>query len=317
MRYLELLVGMGLLFAGGDLLVRGAASIAMRLKIPPLIIGLTVVGFATSMPELFTSLTAAFAGSPGIAIGNVVGSNTANVLLILGLAALTRPLTTSRDSFVRGAIAVILVSLICVAIARYGSLDRPVGLVLLLLLAAYVIYTLRTVRPETGGVQSAAAPVSKADAGYTSLPVAIPIVAIGLVLTLLGAKLAVDSAIAIAIAQEIDEAIVGLTVVAVGTSLPELAASVMAAVRRNADIAIGNVIGSNIFNILGILGATALVRPIGMGKEIAQFDIWVMLGAAIYLLPVGLTGGRISRGEGATFVCLYAAYLAILLASSR
>lgn len=313
MLFLELAVGLAVLVAGGDLLVRGAAALARHLGVAPRLIGLTVVGFATSMPELVTSLAAALAGSPGIAVGNVVGSNIANILLILGLAALIRPLATARDSFLSDGLGVVFVSLIGAAVALYGSLNRLVGLALVLLLIIYVANAVRRAGSSSSADGCESRDVNPLQAGRRGQAIAIVLSLAGLGLSLVGAKLLVDGAIDLARSLQVDDAVIGLTIVAVGTSLPELAASVMAAVQRKPDIAIGNIIGSNIFNVLGILGVTALVRPIAMDAAIAQLDIWVMLAAAVLLLAAGLSGSRLSRGEGGVFLVLYAAYLAVLV----
>jgi len=314
MVYFELLLGLILLVAGGDLLVRGAVAVARRIGVSPLLIGVTLVGFGTSTPELVTSVEAALIGSPGVAIGNVVGSNTANILLVLGLAALIYPLNTSREAFKRDGAAVLLSAVVCAAVVLFGALDRPVGAGLLLLLVAYIAYTYRRERR----VHDASAVMHEAEAAAAEPApgrhwVAALMALGGFGLIVLGASLLVDGAIALARAAGISETVVGLTLVAVGTSLPELVVSVMAAIRRQADVAFGNIVGSNIYNVLGILGATAVVQPIPVPPEIARFDIWVMLGATVLLLIFATSDWRLSRLEGAVFLAAYGGYIATLV----
>jgi cation:H+ antiporter len=303
--YLQLAAGLALLIIGGDLLVRGAVDIARHLGVSPLLIGLTLVGFGTSTPELVASVQGALAGSPGIAVGNVVGSNICNILLIIGLAALIHPLGTPRAAFQRDGGMMLLAAIICTALVLIGHLDRPVGAGLLAILVAYVYYCYRRERLASGAPQSTEAPA-------LSWFVALLAFAGGLVLTIYGARLLVLAAIEFARAAGISETILGLTVVAVGTSLPELVASVIAGVRRQPTVAFGNILGSNIYNVLGILGTTALVRPIAIPAEIAQLDIWVMLGATVSLLIIAVSNWRVSRWEGAALLAAYAVYLGYL-----
>jgi len=314
MVYLELVAGFLLLVAGGDSLVRGAVAIARRFGVSPLLIGLTLVGFGTSTPELLTSVQAALVGSPGIAVGNVVGSNTANILLILGVAALISPLRTSRDAFRRDGTVVLLAALACVGVVLFGHLDRPTGVVLVVLLVTYIVYTYRRERV----VHDASAAMHEAEASAakpapTRLWVAALFTIGGMALTILGARFLVDGAIDLARAAGISETIVGLTIVAVGTSLPELVTSVMAAVRRQSDVAFGNIVGSNIYNVLGILGVTAIVRPIPVPPEIARLDIWVMLAATVLLLLFSVSGWRVTRTEGGVLLATYIAYVGYLV----
>ncbi len=314
MVYLELVAGFLLLVAGGDSLVRGAVAIARRIGVSPLLIGLTLVGFGTSTPELLTSVQAALAGSPGIAFGNVVGSNTANILLILGIAALISPLRTSPDAFRRDGTVVLLSALACVGVVLFGRLDRPIGVVLVVLLIAYIVYTYRrerVVHDASAAMHEAEA--SAAEPAPTRLWVATLFTLGGMALTVLGARFLVDGAIELARAAGISETIVGLTIVAVGTSLPELVTSVMAAVRRQSDVAFGNIVGSNIYNVLGILGVTAIVRPIPVPPEIARLDIWVMLAATVLLLVFSVTGWRVTRTEGGVLLAAYIAYVGYLV----
>jgi len=315
MVYLQLLAGLALLLLGGELLVRGAVAVARRLGVSELMIGLTLVGFGTSTPELVACIDAALAGAPGIALGNVVGSNIANVLLIMGIGALIAPMRTTREAFLRDGPVLLGASLLLVAACFLEVIGRAVGAVFVALLLAYTLYTWHTER--TAPNASAAMHAAEAEGlgkVPTSLGAGLATALGGLIGVLLGARLLVDSAIELAQLWGISDAIIGLTVVAVGTSLPELATTVVAAWRRQADVAFGNIVGSNIFNILGILAATALVHPLPVAPEIARFDVWVMLGVAAFLVAFAITGWRVVRLEGAALLLAYGAYLAIVLA---
>lgn len=307
MTFLLLAAGLILLVLGGDVLVRGAVTLAARLGVSPLLVGLTVVGFGTSTPELVTSLDAAIAGAPGIAVGNVVGSNIANILLILGVAALIAPVTVNKRAFGRDGTALVLASLAALAVVLLGNLSRPAGVVLLAGLAAYIYIAFRL---ESRGGETAA-PVVGTRTGGLARPALLALG--GIAITIFGARLLVNAATVLAQSWGVSDTVIGLTVVAVGTSLPELVTALVAAFRRQGDIAFGNVVGSNIYNILGILGATALVHPIPVPAEIIAFDIWVMLAATGALAVVALTGGRVSRGEGATMLGAYGAYVGWLV----
>ncbi len=308
----QLGLGLLLLVIGGDGFVRGAVAIARRAGLSPLLIGLTLVGFGTSTPELLTSVQAALAGSPGIAVGNVVGSNIANILLILGVASILHPVHTSARAFARDGTVMMLAAIACVAIALWGELGRGPGLALVAALVAYLVYTYLHER----AVPDASAAMHAAEADIAPVPQrlwpALLITIGGLGATIIGARLLVDSAIALALAFQISETVIGLTVVAIGTSLPELVVSVMAALRRQGDVAFGNIVGSNIYNVFGILGITALIKPIPIPPEILAVDIWVMLGATVLLLVFAITGWRVNRLEGAAFLAAYAAYMAFL-----
>ena len=299
------LIGLGLvaLLAGGELLVRGAVGVAAHLGLPPMVIGLTLVGFGTSTPELLTSVQAALAGAPGIALGNVVGSNTANVLLILGVAALLMPVAVSPGTFRRDGAALAIATALCLAATLSGTIGRLWGAVLLAGLAGFLVVTLRSSRADPD-----AAPEALPGLG-APLGLGLGLSVAGLAVTILGARLLVDGAVALARDFGVSEALIGVTVVAVGTSLPELATTLVAARRGQNDVAFGNVIGSNIFNVLGILGVTALVSPLAVAPEIAAFDIWVMLAATVALIAVAVTGWRITRAEGAVLLAAYAAYI--------
>lgn len=303
------------LILGGEMLVRGAVSVAQRLGISPMVIGLTLVGFGTSTPELITSIQAALVGSPGIAVGNVIGSNTANILLILGVAALLSPIAVNRAAFLRDGSVVAFAALVCLALSLNGQIGRSAGLVLLAALAAYLMLTLYLEKRSSG--VTPAAEIYAAEAEAVAAPqlgpaVALGLFAVGLIATLIGARLLVTGSIALAASFGVPEAVIGVTIVAVGTSMPELVTSVIAARKGHADVALGNVLGSNIFNILGILGVTAIVHPLQIPPEILKIDIWVMLAATGVLAGVAISGWHISRREGAVMLAGYGVYLVVL-----
>ena len=313
-----MIAGLVLLVAGGDLLVRGATTAARLLGVSPLMIGLTLVGFGTSTPELVTSVTAAMKEAPGIAVGNVVGSNIANILLILGLAAVIFPLAVDPKGFQRDSSVVVIASLACLAAVLVGFLGRPVGLLFLAALAAYILFVYiqeRTVKDEAGEVLEHMA--EDAPTAPASLPVSIGLALAGIALTILGARWLVVGAIDLAQGLGVSDAVIGLTVVAVGTSLPELATTAVAAIRRHADVAYGSIVGSNIYNILGILGATAAIHPIAVPARIAELDIWVMLGATALLVLFARSGFTLQRWEGAAFLAAYALYIGSLAVGAR
>jgi len=307
---LLILAGLGVLTAGAEGLVRGGAALALRLGITPLAVGLTVVAFGTSSPELVVSLSTAFEGRGDLAVGNVVGSNIFNVALILGVAALVRPAAANAQVVRVDVPIVIASSALLVALLADGRLGPLEGTVLLAGAGAYTAYTLWAARREAPEVQA------EADA---ALPTAdgplwrdVLFVAGGLVLLVAGARMLVTGAVSIAEAAGMSEAVIGLTILAAGTSLPELATSLVAALRGQSDIAIGNVVGSNIFNVLGILGVTALVRPLAPGG-IGPVDLGVMLVLAVALLPLLRTGFRLDRLEGALLLLAYVGYTTYLL----
>lgn len=301
MTILYLLFGLLLLIAGGEALVRGAASLGRASGLSPLVVGMTIVGFGTSTPELLVSLQAALQDESAIAVGNVVGSNIANLLLILGCVSLIRPIPCSLTSLSRDALWMVGATLLCTALAFHGEINRLTGG---LLLAGLLLY-IRTVLSAQEGSPEEKPAETIASTGVLWLGVQF---ACGLAVLLVGCNWLVSGAVQLAKWLQVSEAVIGLTVVAVGTSLPELAASVIAAVRKQSDMALGNVLGSNLFNILGILGITALVEPISIDPVFLRMDIWVMLGCAVGVLPFLRTGWKLSRTEGAIFVSAYVLY---------
>lgn len=315
MVYVELFAGLALLLVGGDIFVRGAVGVAQRFNVSPLLIGLTLVGFGTSLPELFASLEAARVGSPGIAVGNVVGSNIANILLILGLSALVTPLAVAPGSLRRDGPVLIATSVLAIGICLFGRIERWWGLLFLALLLTYMIHAYLSERR----FHDARARIHVAEAEEVK-PLAVAPLAMaaltlgGLAAIIFGSGFLVDGAIALARAFDVSEAVIGLTIVAVGTSLPELTTSLIAALRRHGDVALGNVVGSNIFNLLGILGATAVYRPIPVPAEIAHFDNWIMLAATALFIVFATTRSQVERWEGGVMLAGYLAYVTVLLA---
>jgi len=306
--------GLVLLAIGGELLVRGAVGMAAWLGISPLLAGLTIVGFGTSTPELATSVQAALAGSPGIAIGNVVGSNIANILFILGLSAIILPLSVNPASFTRDSIALGGSALLCTVAVLTGTIGLAAGLILLASLVGYVwwAYKSESASHDAEAVRHEHEAEDRPVPPNTGPLVLGGMILAGLVAAIFGAGWLVDGAVVIAGAAGISESVIGLTVVAVGTSLPELIACIVAVIRKHEDVALGNVVGSNIYNVLGILGITSLIKPIAVPAEIARFDIWVMLGVTALLLVQLRSGWRLSRIEGVLLVALYAGYTLFL-----
>ncbi len=314
---LFLLLGLVLLIAGGDLLVRGAVRIAEMLRLSPMLIGLTVVGMGTSTPELAASVQASLAGSPGIAIGNIVGSNIANALLILGVAALIAPLLVSRRTLWRdGGVGLMAVLALLAAGATVG-LSREAGLAFLLMMAGYVTYAYRQER--AGAAHSAAydraVAMEEVDPALAAhdrpdgrLSVAILLFLFGLGLIVGGASLLVNAAIAIAEQLGVSDTVIGLTVVAVGTSVPELVTSAVAAWRKQGEIALGNVLGSNVYNILFIGGLTGAIAPTAVPPSIMAFDLWLLAAVMLVVMAFAYSGGRLSRKEGLVLVAAYLAY---------
>lgn len=309
MSYAMAVAGLVLLFFGGELLVRGAVAVARRFGISPLVIGLTIVAAGTSAPELVVSLLAALDGKPDIALGNVVGSNIANILLILGAAAILSPMRADPVLIRRDGLVMIGASLLLVALALTGSFERWQGGIMI---AGLLAFTAWAYVSERRGAAPGKLHAEEAEE-MSDIPlgpwIAVGAVVGGIAILVAGSELLVEGAVAIATAVGILEAVIGLSLVAIGTSLPELATAIVAALRRHADVAIGNVIGSNIFNILGILGVTAVVTPIPASPQIAGFDMWVMLAVAVLLLPFLATGGRLDRREAALLLVGYAAYI--------
>jgi cation:H+ antiporter len=309
MAYLQLVAGLAFLLAGGDFLVRGSVAVAERLGVSPLVIGVTLVGFGTSSPELVACLQAALAGAPGIALGNVVGSNIANVLLILGLGAVLAPIDVQPGSFRRDGPVTLLASLGFALLCLRPEIGRIEGVLLLAGLLVYTAWCFAAER-KAGGITEA----DLVPPAGRSLPTSLAIALGGLAAILLGARLLVDGAVEIAQLWGVSDAVIGVSIVAIGTSLPELATTLAAARKGALDVAFGNIIGSNLFNILGIAGVTALVVPLRVPPEIATFDVWVMFGTAVFAVAFAITSWRVIRLEGAALLLAYGAYLLLVFA---
>jgi cation:H+ antiporter len=315
--WLLLAAGLAVLVLGAELLVRGASRLALRFGVSPLVIGLTVVAFGTSSPELAVSVQSGLEGKADIAVGNVVGSNIFNVLAVLGLSALIAPLVVQQQ-LVRFEVPLVIgISALTLLLAQDGRIGQFDGVLLVGGLIAYTLLVIQQSRRESEAVRAEyEQEFGGATAGWPGrLPIQIACVLSGLGLLVLGANWLVDSAVSIARALDISEAVIGLTIVAAGTSFPELATSVVAAMRGERDIAVGNVVGSSLFNLLGILGIGALVTPRGLSvaPALVNFDVPVMIAVAFACLPIFATGQRIARWEGALFLGYYAVYVGYLI----
>lgn len=320
MMIIMLLGGLALLTVGAEVLVRGAARLATAVGISPLVIGLTVVAFGTSSPEMAVSVQSALSGQADIAIGNVVGSNIFNVLFILGLSAIVAPLIVSQQ-LVRVDVPIMIgVSLLALALAWDGYVSRLEGALLFAGVIAYTIFAVYQGRKESKAVEEEYAQEFGAKPrGAAQIALNGVFIVVGLMLLVLGSNWLVDGAIALARAFGVSELVIGLTIVAAGTSLPEVATSVMASFKGERDIAVGNVVGSNIFNLLSVLGLAALVAPDGVNVAPAafDFDIPVMIAVAVACLPIFFTGYTIARWEGFVFLGYYAAYTAYLFLAAN
>jgi cation:H+ antiporter len=318
---LEFALGLVALVVGAELLVRGASKLALSFGISSLVVGLTVVAFGTSAPEMAVSVQSAWSGRVDIALGNVVGSNIFNVLVILGLSALVTPLVVHQQVIRQEVPVMIGVSLLLWALTLDGGISRWEGILLAALVVGYTFLLIRQSRRETAAVQA------EVEAEYQEAFDGPPrgwdshwgaqalLILAGLALLVAGAQWLVEAAVGFARQFGVSELIIGLTIVAAGTSLPEVATSVMAAIRGERDIAVGNVVGSNIFNILAVLGFSASVAPadLAVAPAMLAFDLPIMVAVAVACLPVFFTGARVNRGEGALFLALYAAYTLYLI----
>jgi cation:H+ antiporter len=306
-------LGLGLLIAGAEALVRGASGLAARFGIPPLVVGLTVVAYGTSAPEMAVSMASALKGQGDLAFGNVVGSNIFNVLFILGVSAAITPLFVTRQLLRLDVPVMIGVAGLALLLALDGSIGRLDGALLLFGAVAYTLLLIRLARRDP-------APPPAADArAPLPLPLQLLLIAAGLGALVLGSRWLVAGAVAVARWLGLSELVIGLTIVAAGTSLPEVASSIVAALRGEREIAVGNVVGSNIFNVLAVLGLSGAVAPDGVivAPAALRFDVPVMLAASVACLPIFFTRCRISRWEGALFLATYAAYTAYLVLDAQ
>ncbi len=306
---LEAIVGLGLLVIAGDSLVRGAAALAETLGVPPLVIGLTVVAFGTSAPELFVAVEAVMEHAPTLALGNVVGSNIANALLVVGIPALIAPLTCGAPRLNRNMAIMLGSTALFIAFALNGPLVAWHGMVFLTALGAFLLYSGRRARKDPAVAEELLVFEEEIATTRSKPLLAVALVLGGFVGLAFGADMLVDGSVVIARTLDISEAVIGLTLVALGTSLPELATGIAAALRGHCDVALGNVIGSNIFNLLGIMGVALLVGPVPVPESFLRVDLWVMLGASIALLPFTLRRGAVRRRGGVFLVIAYLGYI--------
>jgi cation:H+ antiporter len=320
MVFLGLVAGLVLLLIGAEILVRGASKIAAGLGISPLVVGLTVVAFGTSSPELAVSIGSSLTGEGSIALGNIIGSNIANILLILGLSAVAAPLVVAQK-LVRVDVPVMIgISLLVWIMAVDGSFNWWEGMLLFSGLVGYIVFLIWESKQENQAVQDEYAQEYAVKGKLTAKDwvINLAFVAVGLAMLALGAQWLVNSAVQIATELGVSEAVIGLTLVAVGTSLPELATSVIASLRGERDIAVGNVIGSNIFNLLGVLGLSSAIAglavgPISVSLTMFQFDIPVMIGVALACLPIFFSDYRVDRWQGGLFLGYYILYTTYLI----
>ena len=315
MEFIFVAAGLVFLILSGDFLVKGAVSLSLKLGVPALIVSVTIVGFGTSAPEMLIAVQSALNGAPGIALGNVVGSNTANVLLVLGVPALIYALDTGKADIKRIYVMMMAVSVIFVALAFLGPLHIWHGFVLLALLGVMLadnFFAAMKCRNQDSVDANILADLEDADPNMPTWKMWAFIIA-GIIGLPVGAQLMIDGAVIIAARFGLSQEIIGLTLVAIGTSLPELATTVMAAIRRQSDVALGNVIGSNMFNLLAIMGVTSFFGPLPIAAEFLNFHLWVMLAASALIGVFIFTRLSITRIWGVAFLGLYVIYLAKLL----
>jgi cation:H+ antiporter len=311
---LQLAAGFALLLFGAEFLVRGAVSVARRLKVAPMIIGMTIVAYGTTSPELVVSLQAAYDGLPGISVGNVVGSNIANILLILGASALIYPIAVTPRLLYRDATMMMGTALLFTALALSGTIERWQGGLMVAILVAFTLYAFQQERLK-GKANDPGDLAEDLEQEFETVPrplwLALLSVAGGVVAVVTGAKLLIGAAMVTARYFGVGEEVIGLTIVAVGTSLPELATAVVAAFRRHSDIAVGNIMGAGIYNLLMIMGLVGVVMPIPVPAQILAFDLWLMIGVTGLLLAFLLLRGGLSRPVGALFLAGFVAYTAL------
>ncbi len=312
MMYLKVAIGFVLLLVAAEFMVRGAVALAKKFGVSPLVIGMTIVAIGTSAPELVVGLQAGLAGAPGLALGNIVGSNIANVLLILGAAGLIAPIVSKHGALLRDAVVLIGGSILFAFFCMQGEIGPMSGATLVAGLAIFLYLSYKRENME-GGADAELHVEEVEEVGDLPDNMFIVWAALlgGMAGIIYGADLLVEGGVDIARNFGVSEEVIGLTLVALGTSLPELAASVVAALRGHADVAIGNVVGSNMFNILGIGGVVAMVTPLPVSNQIMTFDLWVMLGATAIMLPILIWGWRLSRPAATLFLALYVGYIAM------
>jgi len=306
MIYFNVIIGFFLLLGAAELLVRGAVDLAARLGIPPLVIGMTIIAFGTSAPELVISVDAVMNDATGLAIGNIVGSNIANILLILGVAAIVRPILVKPDILLQDALMLMGASLLFTVFVVMDAIDQTAAVVFLIVLLVFLWTSYQ--QQSNDVVDETRAPT----ANYPTkkhISISIILVVAGLIGLVLGAELLVDGGTDIARSFNVSEEVIGLTLLALGTSLPELAASVVAARRGHVDVAVGNIVGSNLFNMFAVGGLSALIVPLPVISQISSFDIWVMLASTAMIMPVLIWGWRMTRIHAVIFLILYILYV--------
>ena len=308
-------LGLLILLLAGDALVKGAVNLSLRIGVPALIVSLTIVAFGTSAPELLISVNAVLEQKPGLALGNVVGSNTANILLVLGVPALLAGLHTSECDSRKTYLLMIAASVLFIGMAFRGIFDMMSGAILLVVLTYVLGDAFREARRHRKACAADITDPDEVEGADPDMPwwQIVVFLVLGLIGLPLGADLLVENASTIARHYGVSDSVIGLTLVALGTSLPELATTVMAAIRRQADVALGNVIGSNMFNLLAVIGITSLVGPIPVGLEFLEFDLWVMLGASLLLVPFVFFARDIGRTWGIALTALYVIYVSVVL----
>lgn len=305
--WIQIIAGLLFLFGGGEALVRGGVGIAKRLRIPSIIIGMTIVAYGTSAPEMVVSVGSALSGHPDIALGNVIGSNISNVLLVMGLAALIFPMRASKEILHKEGTLLICITMLLVLFCLTGSLTRVHGGTFLMIFVGYtamlIITTSRDAPPTEEELEQDRNPQG------ISMAKSLGCLAAGIIALVIGSNILIEGSVSMAQAFGISEAVIGVTIVAVGSSAPELVTSLVASFRRQHDIGIGNIVGSNLVNIMGILGVTASTAPFKVDEKFIEFDIWVLLMTTIFFLVAIGTGERISRFEGLLFFIWYIAYI--------
>lgn len=311
MSYLLIVIGLVMLVFGGDVLVQGASGIAKRFKLSPLVIGMTVVAFGTSAPELMVSVKAAYMGSPEIALGNVIGSNIANIALVLALTVLIFPLLIDRNSKLIDWPVMFIASIVFYLFALDGSISRIEGSIMFIALVAFTIFIIRNSLNQSKSYEP------DLEEHIPNIWLSIGKNLAGLVLLYFGSKWLVSGAIEVAENFGVEERIIGVTVIAFGTSVPELAASIMAAIKKEADISIGNLVGSNIFNILCVIGLTAIIKPIEVTDKIINPDMYWMLAIALALGVILFFWKKIQRWHGVILILSYLSYITILVMSQQ
>ena len=311
MTYFWIIAGFSLLLFGGESVVRGSVALAQRLGVSPLIVGLTIVGFGTSLPEMVVSVNAVLIGSPGLAVGNVVGSNIANILLILGLAAVIAPIAVHPRGVKRDLLGMSAVTLVYVGLGMSGKIVFWQSALMLIALMSYIGFTVWHDNKSNNEVAELQREEAAEMGTIPMRTISIAsIIVVGLFAVVIGAEWLVSGATTLARDFGVPEEVIGLTVVAIGTSLPELATSIVAACRGHSDVCVGNVLGSNLFNLFGITGVTGLFAPLPFSDKIVSFDLWVLLAVTALIVPFMLTGMRIRRLEGSILLMLYVGFVA-------